>query len=96
MADSCHLDMCLHPLRQDKGELGQMIEDALLWHGSCSVYIKGEPAFYILIDFSLEAKQIWKYSEQVQQELVRRFVEKGEVTAFDLAEAFQIVSKLKK
>ncbi|MBI1923919.1 hypothetical protein HYR99_06675 [Candidatus Poribacteria bacterium] len=67
-----------------------MIENALLWNGNCSVYIKGEPAFYILIDFSVEPKQIWKYAEQVQQELARRFVEKGEVTVFDLAEALQM------
>lgn len=87
MADSCHLDMCLHPLRQDRGELGQMIEDALLWNGNCSAYIKGEPAFYILIDLSVEPKQIWNYAEQVQQKLARRFGEKGEVTDCDLAEA---------
>ena len=90
MADSCHPDMCLHPLRQDRGKLGQMVENALLWNGNCSVYSKGEPVFYTLIDLNSEAQQIWKYSEQVQQELARRFAEKGDATAFDLAKALQI------
>jgi hypothetical protein len=66
-----------------------MIENALLWNGNCSAYIKGESAFYTLIDSSLEPKPIWKYSEQIQQELAHQFVEKGEVTAFDLAEGLK-------
>jgi hypothetical protein len=90
MADSCHPELCLHPLRQNKGKLGQMIEDALLWNGNCSVYIKGDPAFHTLIDLDLEPKALWKCSEQVQQELTQRFNETGEVTAGDLAEALQM------
>ncbi|MFQ6039349.1 MAG: hypothetical protein ACE5PV_00730 [Candidatus Poribacteria bacterium] len=87
MADSCHLDMCLHPLRRERGKLGKMINNALVWNGNCSAYIQGKPCFYELIDYSDEPKEIWKYSEQVYQLLVRRFAESGKVTANDLAEA---------
>ena len=98
MADSCHLDMCLHPLRRARGKLGKMINNALVWNGDCSVYIQGKPCFYELIEYrkpkasvsianSSEPKEIWKYSEQVYQLLVRRFAESGKVAANDLAEA---------
>jgi hypothetical protein len=40
-----------------------------------------------LIDYSDEPKEIWKYSEQIYQSLVRRLAESGKVTANDLAEA---------
>ena len=90
MADSCHLDMCLHPLRRDVGSSGKMIENALVWNGNCSVYIKGTPCFYLLFDSSGDFKEIEAYAEIVRLELAKRFVKKDEVTAFDLAEALQI------
>jgi len=86
MADSCHLDMCLHPLRRDNGREGKMIDDALIWNGNCSFYIPGIPCFYELIDYSDEPKEIWKYAEQIHQELTKLFVEKGEVTKDELVE----------
>ncbi len=87
MADSCHLDMCLHPFRRDRGKYGKMINNTLVWNGNCSVYIQGKPCFYELIDYNDEPKEIWKYSEQVYQLLVRPFAESGKVTANDLAGA---------
>jgi len=87
MADSCHPDMCLHPLRRNNGKEGKMINNALVWNGNCSFYIRGIPCFHELIDYSDEPKEIWKYSEQVHQELMKRFAEKGGVTKNDLAGA---------
>ena len=75
-----------------------MINNALVWNGNCSVYMQGKPCFYELINYSDEPKEIWKYSEQIYQLLVRRFAESvpfghrrlrltGEVTANDLTKA---------
>lgn len=87
MADSCHLDMCLHPMRRSNSKEGEMIDNALVWNGDCSFYTQGIPCFYELIDYSSEPKEIWNYSEQIHQELIKRFAKKGEVTKDDLAEA---------
>jgi len=87
MADSCHFDMCLHPLRRDKGRLGKILDTAIVWNGNCPVYIEGEPCFYDLLDSADSFEDRMKNAETVRLGLVMYFWENGKVTAKDLTKA---------
>ncbi len=89
MADSCHEDMCLHPLRRDTGEMGKALENALLWNGDCPVTVEGEPCFYDLLDSAEDFTARRANAERVRQALAARFNQTGTVTADDLQEAVQ-------
>jgi hypothetical protein len=89
MADSCHEEMCLHPLRRDTGEMGKALENALLWNGGCPVTVPGAPCFYDLMDSADDFAARRAHAERVRQELARRFSQTGTVTADDLRAAVQ-------
>jgi len=89
MADSYHFDMCLHPLRRDKGRLGEILDTAIVWNGNCPVYIEGEPCFYDLLDSADSFEDRMKNAERVRLKLAMCFGENGKVTAKDLTETLR-------
>jgi hypothetical protein len=94
MADSCHEDMCLHPLRRDPGAAGKALENALLWNGNCPVTMKGEPCFYGLLDSADDFAARRTNAERIRQKLTVHFNQTGTLTADDLRAAIQLLTRV--
>ena len=84
MADTFHPDMCLHPARCDKGELGKKIDYALLWNGDCPVRQTGLPAFYRLLHLNLPVEKWESTGEYLRRKIARHFERVGRVTQKDI------------
>jgi len=80
MADTFHPEMCLHPARRAKGELGRKIDYALLWNGDCPVQQVGRPAFYGLLDLGLPVEKWELAGEHLRKEIAVHFEQVGSMT----------------
>jgi len=94
MADSCHEDMCLHPLRRDTGTMGRDLANAVLWNGHCPVTIPGEACFYALLDSADNFTARRANAECIRQELAVRFRHTAPVTSDDLRAALQRITRV--
>jgi len=80
MADTFHPEMCLHPARRAKGELGRKIDYALLWNGDCPVQQVGRPAFYGLLDLGLPVEKWELAGEHLRKKIAVHFEQVGSIT----------------
>ncbi len=86
MADTFHLDMCLHPARRDEGELGKQIDYALLWNGDCPAQQVGRPVFYALLDLDLPVEEWETAGEYLRQKIAEHLEKVGGMTQKDIEE----------